>query len=90
MTAEDVLAQARAIWHLPWKIDPNADDPAVVTADTGGLTVVLAVTAPLTIVGTLPDDEPFYEAETDDLREALAELERTFRRLVDLPALAGR
>ena len=88
MTAADVLDQARRAWRLPWQLDLDTD-PAVIVADTGGLIGAIAVTAPLTVVGTLADDEPFYKAETDDLRAALTELERAFRWLVDEPALVG-
>jgi len=39
------------------------------------------------IVDSLADCE-FFEAETDDVTATLAELERVFRRLVDVPTLA--
>ena len=78
---------ARQIWPLDWQIDPGAAEPPVVTAETGPLTVAIALTAPLTVVGSLADQD-FFETETDDLRAALTELEGTFRRLVDVPKLA--
>lgn len=83
-TTAEVLDQARRAWRLPWQLDGDAD-PAVVVADAGGLIVAIAVTQPLTVVGTLADAEPCYEAETDELPAGLAELERAFRRLADHP-----
>jgi hypothetical protein len=47
-----MLDQARTIWSLPWEIDPNAGDPAVVTPRSGALVVAIALTAPLTIRGS--------------------------------------
>jgi hypothetical protein len=44
--------QARSIWHLPWQLDP-ATAPAGVFADAGGLIVVIALTVPLMIRGSV-------------------------------------
>jgi hypothetical protein len=87
MTAA-LLDLARRTWPLPWGIDERAD-PLVVAAEHGALVVAIATTRPLTIIGSLADTE-FFEAETDDVPAALAELEGLFRRLVDVPALARR
>jgi len=86
-TTAAVRDLARQIWPLDWQIDLGAAEPPVVTAEAGPLTVAIALTAPLTVVGSLADQD-FFEAETDDLRAALTELEHTFRRMVDIPRLA--
>lgn len=88
MTAEEVRDQALAIWPLPWKIDYKLEPP-IVSATIGEFCVVisLAETEPMTIFGTLFDKE-FYDVKTDDVRYGLTELERAFRRLVDVPTLA--
>jgi hypothetical protein len=88
MTAAALLDLAHQTWPLPWAIDERADPP-VVAAERGALVVAIALTSPLTIIGSLVDTE-FFEAETDDLPAALVKLERAFRRLVDVPALVGR
>lgn len=88
MTAAALLDLARRTWPLPWEIDERAEPP-VVAAESGALVVAIALTAPPTVIGSLADSE-IFEAETDDVPAALAELERVFRRLVDVPALAGR
>jgi hypothetical protein len=85
MTAA-LLDLARRTGPLPWAIDEHADPP-VVAAERGALVVAIALTSPLTLIGTLADE--FFAAETDDVAAALAELERAFRRLVDVPTLAG-
>jgi hypothetical protein len=88
MTAAALLDLARRTWPLPWEIDERTNPP-VVAAERGALVVATALTSPLTIIGTLADSE-FFEAKTDDVPAALAELELAFQRLVDVPALVGR
>jgi hypothetical protein len=90
MTAEEVRDQAMAIWPLPWEIEYEVEPP-VISASVGGFSVVISLseTGPMTIFGTLLDRE-FYDVETNDVPHALTELEREFRRLVDVPALSGR
>jgi len=86
MTPAALLAQARRIWPLDWQIDPGAANPVVVTAEHGALVVVAALTTPLTVVGSLGDEDFFVaEAEADKLAVALAALEGVFRELVDVP-----
>jgi len=86
MTSAALLAQIRRIWPLDWEIDPGATNPCVVTAEHGALVVAVALTAPLTVVGSLGDEEFFAaEAEADELAAALAALEEAFRKLVDVP-----
>ena len=80
MNPATVLNRARQILPLNWQIDPNATDPAVVSADHGTLTVGIGLTTPLVIVGTF-GEEDFFEAETDDLEGALVELAAQFQRL---------
>ncbi|GAB4189808.1 MAG: hypothetical protein OHK0022_02250 [Roseiflexaceae bacterium] len=87
MTPESLREYLCSIWPLPWRVDPGAIDPAVVVADVGALGVAVTLTEPLLVVGVLGDEE-FYEEETDDLPATLAELERTFRELVEVPGLA--
>ncbi|HEU4323784.1 MAG TPA: hypothetical protein VFS21_11600 [Roseiflexaceae bacterium] len=83
MTPEALRQRLQALWPLPWRIDPGATDPAVVTADVGALSVAVGLTQPLTVVGVL-GDEDFYEEQTDDLPAALAELDRALRARVAL------
>ncbi|GAB4211933.1 MAG: hypothetical protein OHK0022_47100 [Roseiflexaceae bacterium] len=83
MTPEALRDYLCSLWPLPWRVDPSATDPAVVAADVGALSVAVALTRPLTVVGVL-DDEDFYEEETDDLPAALVELDRAFRARVAL------
>jgi len=63
--------------------------PLVVAAESGALVVAIVTTRALTVIGT-PADTEFFEAETDGVPVALAELEQVFRRLVDVPGLAGQ
>jgi len=91
LTSEALRAQVRQIWPLDWQIDPGATNPAVVTAEHDALVVAVALTAPLTVIGSLGDEEFFAaEIEIDELAGALGALEGTFRELVDVPGLLGR
>lgn len=81
-----LLTRLRRIWPLDWRIDPGASDPAVIVAERGALGVAVGLTSPLTVVGTLGDRD-FFEVETNDLEQALAELEERFRQLTDVPTL---
>jgi hypothetical protein len=90
MTPAALRDLARRIWPLDWQIDPGITNPAVVTAEHGALVVAVALTAPLTVVGSLGDEEFFAaEIEIDDLVAALAALDGAFRELVDVPGLAA-
>lgn len=80
MTPTQVLDAARRTWPLPWQLNPPTAELRVVSAEVGALSVTIALTDPLTLVGTL-GEEDFFEAEIDDLPAALAELERQYRRL---------
>ena len=90
MTPAALLAQVCQIWPLNWQIDPGTTNPAIVTAEHGALVVAIALTASLTVVGSLGDEEFFVaEAEADELASALAALEGAFRERVEVPGLAG-
>ena len=64
MTPPALRDLARRIWPLDWQIDLGATTPAAATAQHGALVVAVVLTARLTIVGSLGDEE-FSAAEDE-------------------------